>query len=311
MTTVTHYSLETPIINDEDFSNVPEYGTQTTNVNQLQAERDRISKLEAENARMKDPTHRDAFDYPDIPTGYEPHTTDDRGVKAAGAALNKSITYLSALVSQHRAEQGEFEAVTSGRRQALADYQDAVSAAVAAGKEVPPLPALDDDALKAAHAELDRLEAGIPVAALAASQRLAELCSELERLHATPAYRKWADPEGERLTAVMAKARQEYADAYAEREAIFRNLPDAFSDADGVPFIPEQGRRNSLGVGGLDPNGGDGSLTPAEALSVLERAVTPGAGVRPWMASQLPPEIREDYEKRAAAARIKREGMAK
>lgn len=262
---------------------------------------EQIRALEAKLRRQSEPTHRDAFEPPEVGAGYEPHSTDDAGVKTAGKSLDKARAYLADLLAERAAFQAEFDTAAAGRHRLLAEHQEAVSAAVQAGKPLPPAPALDDACLTASHGSLDRLEAGIPVAAENVATRAAELISERGRCWATPAYRKWADKELQRLTDEIAADVQTIRDSLAARKVITSNLPDPFADLDGVVF---KRVGNRLGTGGLNPGGNHG-ITTAEALEKIAATATPGAGIRPWMASQLSPAERENYEQRKAAKQIK------
>ncbi|MFI5760199.1 hypothetical protein ACIA8F_04575 [Streptomyces sp. NPDC051563] len=264
---------------------------------------EQIRALEAKLRRQSEPTHREAFKVPPTASAYDPHSTDDGGVKTAGKNLDKARAYLSDLLTEHAARQAEFATAVEGRHRSLTKHQEAVSAAVQAGKPLPPAPApaMNDTALITAHSSLDRLEAGIPVAAENVAARAAELASERERCWATPAYRKWADKELQRLTDEVATAVQTIRGSLAARKSIISHLPDACADLDGVEF---KRLGNRLGTGGLNPGGNNG-VSAAEALEKISEMATPGKGVRYWMASQLSPAERENYEQRKAAKQIK------
>ncbi|WP_328298742.1 hypothetical protein OG389_13625 [Streptomyces sp. NBC_00435] len=263
----------------------------------FQASKDAALAME----RMK-PTYRPRFDMPEIPASYQPHSTDDKGVKDAGKALDNAVAYLSRNAEAHEAAATAFGEVVNERRTAIAEYESAVSEAVSKGMDAPEYPELDEKALTAAHRELNKLETVIPAAAGKADDAVSAFAAERSRLRATATYRKWADKEAATKNEAAVKALNALREALAERDTILGTLPDAFSDMNGVPF-QELRSGNTFGSGGLaGSSAGPASL--GDSLAFVEAAVTPGEGVSPWMPSQLPPEAREEYAGRVAHSKI-------
>lgn len=284
-------------------SNFEPLFVQDNNAN-MTPEQNEVWKLKQELNRRDDPTYRDPFNIPEAPSGYVSHETDDQGVKDAAKAFIAASNYLAKQVTEYTIQEIAFEAAIADQRKTLADYEAAVTKAVEAGKDAPDYPDLRPDDLKAIHRTMDGLELVIQTAAGKTAEAASKLRSERARLYASPTYHKWAEKELSRLTEELAEAAKAARDAASEREAIIGNLPDAFADLNGVAFKEPVKLGNNIAS---SPYKDAASLD--EALDVVWNAAIPGDGIRPWKADQLSPEAREDYETRAATAKVKRDAQ--
>ncbi|MFD3561644.1 hypothetical protein ACFWVU_18460 [Streptomyces sp. NPDC058686] len=280
------------------------YGSQPVFMGHLQAER---NKIEQELSQLKDPTYRADFEAPALPYGYQEHKTDDAAVKAAGKELAKRLEYVERNAAEWQIQTVAFQEAVSRRGLDEAEYQTRLTQAVENGEDVPD--SVEHEDLAPLHKELNKLENAITVGARVAHESRDKLDAAYENLYASETYRRYADREIQALTDNAAKAVALLRDALASREVLVDRLPDAFADLDGVPFAEPVSRRNSLGVGGMDPYGGDGAVvfSLGDALAKLESVTIPGDGIRPWKLDQLDDEEKQDYAERAARAKVERQ----
>ncbi|WP_327724755.1 hypothetical protein [Streptomyces europaeiscabiei] len=272
------------------------YGSQSVSQADLINERHR---LESELRAIKDPTFREPFEAPALPNGYAEHETDDSAVKALGQELTKRIAYVQNNLSDHESAVIAFQAAVDKRSQDEAEYQAALTQAVEAGADIPD--PVDHEDLAPLHKALSKLEGAITVGAKVAHESRAKLDQAYEELFASEEYRKWADREISKRTQDAAKALELLRTALSARESVLSNLPDAFADLDGVPYVQPV----NLGRGGMDPYSSDQkSVSLSEALTKVESVTIPGDGIRKWKLDQLDEDEKQDYSERAARARI-------
>ncbi|WP_215448597.1 hypothetical protein [Streptomyces sp. ATCC 21386] len=272
------------------------YGAQSVSQADLINERHR---LEAELRAIKDPTFREPFEAPTLPLGYVSHETDSEGVKVLGQELDKRLSFVQKSLSDHEAELIAFQAAVDKRSQDEAEYQAGLTRAVEAGADIPE--PVDHEDLAPLHKLLTKLENGITVGAKVAHDSRIKLDEAYEELFASEEYRKWADREISKRTQDAAKALELLRTALGARESVLSNLPNAYADRDGVPFVEPV----KLGRGGMDPYSSDQkSVSLSEALSKVESVTIPGDGIQKWKLDQLDEDEKQDYAERAARAKV-------
>ncbi|MFI5962834.1 hypothetical protein ACIA8J_11745 [Streptomyces asoensis] len=279
------------------------YGAQSVSRADLITERHR---LEAELRAIKDPTFREPFEPPSLPVGYVSHETDSTEVKALGDELNERLRFVRKSLTEHESTVLIFQAAVEKRSQDEADFRAALTLAIEAGKDIPE--PVDHEDLTPLHKSLSKLEGAITVGVKVADESRAKLDEAYEDLYASAEYRGWADKELAKRTQDAVRALELLRTALGARESVLSNLPDAYADLDGVPFVEPMARRNRLGFGGMDPySSNEKSISVEEALSKVESVTIPGDGIRKWSKSQLSNEELEDYADRAAFEKIERD----